>query len=156
MLVNDDPKKLKGLHLLKTGTIEAMLRDEGCFLLEWISMHFDFSTFKNSPLLISHWFTDDRVVFKLELMLSVVLSHHRLIITFVGSHSPEDDWQGYLYAVVIFVVALIQSVCLHQYFIRVMVVGMRLRTAVMSIVYKKVGQQWNQSSLVSDAHTFPG
>ena len=73
-------------------------------------------------------------------MLSVVLSHHRLIITFVGSHSPEDDWQGYLYAVVIFVVAVIQSICLHQYFIRVMVVGMRLRTAVMSIVYKKVGR----------------
>ena len=68
-----------------------------------------------------------------------VPSDHRLIIQFVGSHTPEDEWKGYLYAVVIFVVAVVQSICLHQYFIRVMVVGMRLRTAVMSIVYKKVG-----------------
>ena len=68
-----------------------------------------------------------------------VPSNHRLIIQFVRSHTPEDEWKGYLYAVVIFVVAVIQSICLHQYFIRVMVVGMRLRTAVMSIVYKKVG-----------------
>ena len=69
-------------------------------------------------------------------------SDYRLIIQFVGFHTPEDEWKGYLYAVVIFVVAVIQSICLHQYFIRVMVVGMRLRTAVMSIVYKKVGHGW--------------
>ena len=68
-----------------------------------------------------------------------VPSDHRLIIQFVRSHTPEDEWKGYLYAVVIFVVAVVQSICLNQYFIRVMVVGMRLRTAVMSIVYKKVG-----------------
>ena len=46
-----------------------------------------------------------------------------------------------MYAFVIFLVAVIQSICLHQYFIRVMVVGMRLRTAVMYIVYKKVGME---------------
>ena len=32
-------------------------------------MHLDFVTFKKSPLLINHWFTDDRMVFKPELML---------------------------------------------------------------------------------------
>ena len=44
-----------------------------------------------------------------------------------------------MYAAVLFVVAVIQSICVHQFFIKCMVVGMRLRTAVMSIVYKKVG-----------------
>ena len=71
-----------------------------------------------------------------------VLSHHRLLIKFVGFHSPEDEWQGYLYAVILFVVAVVQSVCVHQFFILCMVVGMRLRTAVMSVVYKKVCHGW--------------
>ena len=63
----------------------------------------------------------------------------RLIINFVQSHSPEEEGMGYLYAVIIFVVTVVQSICLNQHNIRVMTVGMRLRTAVMSIVYKKVG-----------------
>ena len=35
-------------------------------------MHFDFATFMDSLLRISHWFTDVRVVFKLVLMQSAV------------------------------------------------------------------------------------
>ena len=71
-----------------------------------------------------------------------VLSCHRYIIQFVNFHTPEDEWKGYMYAAVLFLVAVIQSVCVHQFFIKCMVVGMRLRTAVMSIVYKKVGHGW--------------
>ena len=61
-----------------------------------------------------------------------------------------------MYAFVIFLVAVIQSICLHQYFIRVMVVGMRLRTAVMSIVYKKVGMEragWTHPLHDIDTHS---
>ena len=47
-------------------------------------------------------------------------------------------WQGYFYAVLLFVTAVIQSLCLHQYFHRCFVVGMRIRTVVVAAVYKKV------------------
>ena len=67
-----------------------MLRDEGRFLLEWISMHFDFATFKDRPLLISHWFTDDRVVFKLELMQSAVFPDAKMVV----SSANKAVWEG--------------------------------------------------------------
>ena len=50
----------------------------------------------------------------------------------------EPDWKGYLYAVLLFVVAVVQSLFLHQYFHRCYVVGMRVRTAIISAVYNKV------------------
>ena len=36
-----------------------MLSDEGCFLLERINMDFNFVTLRDSPLMISHWLTDN-------------------------------------------------------------------------------------------------
>ena len=58
-------------------------------------------------------------------------------------------WQGYLYAILMFVVAFVQSIILHQYFHRCFVVGMRLRTAIISAVYRKVinSNQWSTSLL---------
>lgn len=47
-------------------------------------------------------------------------------------------WEGYLYAVLLFVVALLQSIFLQQYFQRCFVLGMKVRTAIMAAVYKKV------------------
>lgn len=47
-------------------------------------------------------------------------------------------WEGYLYAVLLFVVALLQSIFLQQYFQRCFVLGMKVRTAIMASVYKKV------------------
>ena len=44
-------------------------------------MHFDFATFKDSPLSISHWFTHDIIVFKLELMLSVALPDAKMVVS---------------------------------------------------------------------------
>ena len=54
----------------------------------------------------------------------------------VDRTAPE--WQGYFYAVLLFVTAIIQSLCLHQYFYRCTVVGMRVRSAVIHTVYSKV------------------
>lgn len=48
------------------------------------------------------------------------------------------SWEGYLYAVLLFVVALLQSLFLQQYFQRCFVIGMKVRTAIMAAVYKKV------------------
>ncbi|XP_044790823.2 ATP-binding cassette sub-family C member 2 isoform X1 [Bubalus kerabau] len=46
-------------------------------------------------------------------------------------------WTGYLYSILLFVVALIQSVCLQYYFQLCFVLGMKVRTTIMASVYKK-------------------
>ncbi|XP_035695059.1 multidrug resistance-associated protein 1-like [Branchiostoma floridae] len=46
-------------------------------------------------------------------------------------------WKGYLYAVLLLVVAIIQSLVLGQYFHKCFTMGMRLRTVIISAVYKK-------------------
>ena len=61
----------------------------------------------------------------------------RLMIRFTKDKS-EPDWNGYFYAVLLFVAAVIQSLFLHQYFHRCFRVGMRIRTAIIAAVYKKV------------------
>lgn len=47
-------------------------------------------------------------------------------------------WEGYVYAVLLLVVAILQSLFLQQYFQRCFVLGMKVRTAIMASVYKKV------------------
>ena len=42
---------------------------------------------------------------------------HRLMINFT-SDPNEPSWNGYFYATLLFVVAVMQSLCLHQYFHR--------------------------------------
>jgi len=61
----------------------------------------------------------------------------RLLIAFIHDRS-QMVWRGYLYAVLLFVVAFVQSMMLHQYFHRCMVIGMRIRSALVAAVYKKV------------------
>ena len=61
----------------------------------------------------------------------------RLLITFTGDES-EPRWKGYLYAALLFVTAMIQSLFLHQYFHRCLRLGMRMRSAIVDAVYKKV------------------
>jgi hypothetical protein len=50
----------------------------------------------------------------------------------------QPDWHGYFYTVIFFVNALVLSLCLHQYFYRVNLTGMRIRTAIIAAVYNKV------------------
>uniref|UniRef100_F6PGX9 Uncharacterized protein n=1 Tax=Ciona intestinalis TaxID=7719 RepID=F6PGX9_CIOIN len=58
------------------------------------------------------------------------------LITFTtADYAPM--WQGYLLAVGMFFTALIQSVILQQYFHICFVVGMRLRSAIVSAIYRK-------------------
>uniref|UniRef100_A0A8D0A0W7 ABC-type glutathione-S-conjugate transporter n=1 Tax=Sander lucioperca TaxID=283035 RepID=A0A8D0A0W7_SANLU len=46
-------------------------------------------------------------------------------------------WEGYVYAVLLLVVAILQSLFLQQYFQRCFVLGMKVRTAIIAAVYKK-------------------
>uniref|UniRef100_A0A803TXB3 ABC-type glutathione-S-conjugate transporter n=1 Tax=Anolis carolinensis TaxID=28377 RepID=A0A803TXB3_ANOCA len=61
----------------------------------------------------------------------------RLMINFVSD--PNDYlWHGYFYALLMFVAALMQSICLQQYFQLCFKLGMSVRTALMAAIYKKV------------------
>ncbi|XP_063347090.1 ATP-binding cassette sub-family C member 2-like isoform X2 [Pelmatolapia mariae] len=60
----------------------------------------------------------------------------KLMISFTQDKS-RHAWEGYLYAVLLMVVALLQSLTLQQYFQRCHVLGMKVRTALMAAVYKK-------------------
>lgn len=52
-------------------------------------------------------------------------------------HEREPLWRGILYAVLLFVVAAIQTLFLAQYFQRMFLVALRIRTAIIGAVYKK-------------------
>ncbi|KAF7277950.1 hypothetical protein GWI33_009066 [Rhynchophorus ferrugineus] len=58
-----------------------------------------------------------------------------LIINFVKG--SEYTWHGPFYAVLMFLTATIQTIFLAQYFNRMFVVGMRIRTALVSTIYRK-------------------
>lgn len=49
----------------------------------------------------------------------------------------ESLWKGYLYAILMLVTAIIQTIILSQYFNRMFLVGMRIRTALISTIYRK-------------------
>lgn len=63
--------------------------------------------------------------------------YYRLVIRFVDD-SSEPHWRGYFYAVVIFVVTILQAVVLTQYLYISSMVGMRIRAALCGAVYNKV------------------
>lgn len=60
----------------------------------------------------------------------------KLLITFV-SDPNSYAWLGYVFAILLFAVALIQSICLQTYFHMCFNLGMCVRTTVMATVYKK-------------------
>ncbi|XP_039546373.1 canalicular multispecific organic anion transporter 1 isoform X1 [Pimephales promelas] len=74
----------------------------------------------------------------------------KLMIAFVQD-SSSFAWTGYLYAVLLLLVAFVQSVILQQYFQRCFVLGMKVRTAIMAAVYKKALVVSNDSRKESTA-----
>uniref|UniRef100_A0A8C6A6P8 Multidrug resistance-associated protein 1 n=1 Tax=Marmota marmota marmota TaxID=9994 RepID=A0A8C6A6P8_MARMA len=61
----------------------------------------------------------------------------KLLINFVND-TKAPDWQGYWYTVLLLVSACLQTLVLHQYFHVCFVSGMRIKTAVIGAVYRKV------------------
>lgn len=64
----------------------------------------------------------------------------RLLIQFTSS--SEYTWRGYFYTTLLLVVALIQSLLLHQYFHCTFLLGMRIRSTIIAVVYRKVNFLW--------------
>lgn len=66
----------------------------------------------------------------------------RLIIGFVEDYSDDKaenqpEWKGILYAVALFLLAAVQTIILGQYFHRMFIVGLRIRTALINAIYRK-------------------
>ncbi|XP_055613859.1 multidrug resistance-associated protein 1-like isoform X4 [Uranotaenia lowii] len=59
----------------------------------------------------------------------------RLIINFVSGEEPL--WRGIFYTILLFLVASVQTLLLAQYFNRMFFVGLRIRTALISAIYRK-------------------
>uniref|UniRef100_A0A3B5LYX7 ATP-binding cassette, sub-family C (CFTR/MRP), member 2 n=1 Tax=Xiphophorus couchianus TaxID=32473 RepID=A0A3B5LYX7_9TELE len=75
--------------------------------------------------------------FKLLQDLLAFASPQLLLMISFTQDKNSYAWEGYLYAVLLLVVALLQSLFLQQYFQRCFVLGMKVRTALMAAVYKK-------------------
>ncbi|XP_021341468.1 multidrug resistance-associated protein 1-like [Mizuhopecten yessoensis] len=60
-----------------------------------------------------------------------------VLIAYTQNKEHEQEWKGYVYAASFFVVATIQSLCFHQNFHIGMTTGMRIRSALITAVYKK-------------------
>ena len=61
----------------------------------------------------------------------------RLLIEFVVE-SRIELWKGYLYAIIMTLTAMIQTIFLSQYNQKIFVIGMRIRTVLVSNIYRKV------------------
>ncbi|XP_051488019.1 multidrug resistance-associated protein 1 isoform X7 [Apus apus] len=59
-----------------------------------------------------------------------------LLINFVNNKAAPN-WQGYFYTGLLFVCACLQTLILHQYFHICFVTGMRLKTAIVGVIYRK-------------------
>ncbi|XP_065055747.1 multidrug resistance-associated protein 1-like [Rhopilema esculentum] len=62
----------------------------------------------------------------------------RLIIQYVEGRGPQDEWRGYILALGLFLVATLQSMFLQQYFDKAVITGLRVRSAFLGIVYRKM------------------
>ena len=66
----------------------------------------------------------------------------RMLIEYVeDDHDTAGRWKGYVYAGSMLVAAIIQSIFLHQYFHTMFTIGMRLRSAIIGLVYEKVSRE---------------
>lgn len=61
-----------------------------------------------------------------------------LLISFMDPSSEEPEWKGYLYALLMFVSPMFESLFNGQYEYRINLISMKIRACVISVIYKKV------------------
>lgn len=61
-----------------------------------------------------------------------------LLIKFVKNEKQDEQmWKGYFYSVILLLTAVFQTLILSQYFNRMFLVGLRIRTALIAAIYRK-------------------
>ncbi|XP_037352386.1 ATP-binding cassette sub-family C member 2 [Talpa occidentalis] len=68
----------------------------------------------------------------------------KLLISFANDRDTYL-WKGYLYSILLFAVALMQSLCLQRYFQLCFMLGANVRTTILASVYKKALTLSNQA-----------
>jgi ATP-binding cassette subfamily C (CFTR/MRP) protein 1 len=68
--------------------------------------------------------------------LIVITCEFRVLIAHVEDPT-EESWKGYFYAGLLFVASVVQTLVLAQYFHRMFSIGMRMRSTLTSILYRK-------------------
>ena len=61
-----------------------------------------------------------------------------LLIAYMSPKSIEPEWRGYFYAILMFVTPLLQSILNGQYGYLNSLVGMKMKSATINVIYKKV------------------
>ncbi|XP_031785293.1 multidrug resistance-associated protein 1 isoform X11 [Nasonia vitripennis] len=67
-----------------------------------------------------------------------------LLINFT-KHKNQPMWKGYFYAVLLLLTAILQTLVLSQYFHRMFLVGLRMRTALIAAIYRKALRMSNSA-----------
>ncbi|XP_012271250.1 multidrug resistance-associated protein 1 isoform X2 [Orussus abietinus] len=68
-----------------------------------------------------------------------------LLINFVNNSSKEPIWKGCVYAALLLLTATVQTLILSQYFARMFLVGLRMRTALIAAIYRKALRMSNSA-----------
>ncbi|KAJ3614828.1 hypothetical protein NHX12_018398 [Muraenolepis orangiensis] len=100
-------------------------QSSGFFLLRTLARKFGPYFLTGTMCIIFH----DAFMFAIPQVLSLLLGFMR-----------DDDaplWKGYFYATLMFLLSCLQSLFNHQYMYTCFTVGMRVKTAVMGLVYRK-------------------
>ncbi|CAL8256487.1 unnamed protein product [Lota lota] len=121
-------EEMEGMKKNKKGKEEKVKEDEN-YPQAWLISTI-FKTFKGT-LAVSAFFKllQDLLAFASPQLLKLMISFTQ--------NANDPDWHGYMYAVLLVLVAILQSLFLQQYFQRCFVLGMKVRTSIMAAVYKK-------------------
>lgn len=65
-----------------------------------------------------------------------------ILIRFI-SNPMAPTWWGFLVAGLMFVCSVMQTLILHQYYHCIFVMGLRLRTGIIGVIYRKVS--WSRA-----------
>ena len=84
-------------------------------------------------LLIQHTLSNETY----DYLIEYSFYHYRLLINF-SSDKSQPLWLGLTFTALLFILAVVRSLLLQQYFHRCFTAGMRLKTAVTWAVYRKV------------------
>ncbi|RUS88621.1 hypothetical protein EGW08_003647, partial [Elysia chlorotica] len=83
------------------------------------------------------WFFTKAAILKFIYDCMVFVSPQLLKLLIRFTSSDEYLWRGFFYSSVLFFLSVMQSLVLHQYFHFTFLLGMRLRSNIISVIYKK-------------------
>ncbi|XP_054875423.1 multidrug resistance-associated protein 1-like isoform X2 [Amphiprion ocellaris] len=111
----------------KTQLLKKNQEGRGCclILLRALGRSFGLYFLVGILCLLAH----DAIMFAVPQVLSVLLGFMR--------DKDAEMWKGLLFASLLFILSCLQSVLHHQFMFHCFTVGMRLKTAVMGLVYRK-------------------